>query len=263
MSEARVDQETASSTSPTTTGTGGKAQARLLFLSGRTAWDEQRYEDACTLFQESQSLNESAAALLNLGRCHEMNNDVDSARKSYRGALTWAEKETDETKSNLWRSAAFEALERLGPEETDESVEEPVITPIVAPPKEEPQPAPQAAAEKPPRRSFFRKPATPWIFMAGGAGLVLGSVATGIVSLNANSKLDKECDENRSCRPTLDATKRRAKTAAIATDVLWLSGAIFAGTGLVLRLTRSENGQPSVGVSCGSFGCGGSLSGSF
>jgi hypothetical protein len=244
-----------------------EARARDLFMSGRAAWNEQRYDEACDLFQQSQNTKESPAALLNLGRCHEMHHETDEARISYRAALGLAEQEQDETKRNLWRSAAFEALERLGPEETPEPevvaapvVTAPVVTaPVVAAPREAPPPP----ADQPRPKSFFRKPATPWVFLGSGAGLILGSIASGVVALNAENRLARECSPNDVCDPSLSGTKKRAHAMAITTDVLWISGAVLASTGVVLLLTRPKRDQPSVGLGCNGLLCGASVSGRF
>lgn len=249
-------------------------RARRLFMEGHAAWEAQRYDEACRLFQQSQTTKSSAAALLNLGRCHELDGARDRARETYRAVLAAADEQPDQQKRKVWKSAALEALERLGPEQQgSDAVLAPTATtvgPRTPAPGVNPPSEPAAASLQGPNQNsgFFQSESAPWIFLGSGGVLVLASVGTGIVALNARAKLDRECgpsgsDDKKTCDQDLSSTKDRAHNMAILTDVLWISGAVVAAAGVGLWLAQPEEGKPSVGLWCGGAGCQAAVTGQF
>lgn len=63
------------------------ALAESLFEAGRQLMEEKKYEQACPKFEESQRLDPSAGALLNLGRCYELLGRTASAWTMYKRAI--------------------------------------------------------------------------------------------------------------------------------------------------------------------------------
>jgi hypothetical protein len=112
--------------------------------------------------------------------------------------------------------------------------------------------------------------ALPWTLIGGGAALVVAGVVAGQFSSGARHDLEGECGppdpvtKRRSCPNGSGVTKRRMENYAIAADVLWVSGALLAGTGITLLLVRHER-EPEASVSLGCFdgGCGLSSAGRF
>jgi hypothetical protein len=81
----------------------------------------------------------------------------------------------------------------------------------------------------------------PWVLMGSGAGLVLTSLFTGRVSSNALGALESHCGGERDpmtgkrpCAADLADELKRVDDFALATDVLWVSGAVLAGAGVTL-----------------------------
>lgn len=96
-----------------------------------------------------------------------------------------------------------------------------------------------------------------WVIATAGAGLI---VASGVLALIAKSRVDQlesECPNNR-CMPGFEHDRDRARRVVIATDTLWMAGAVVAGAGLVLVLT-ADSDEPSeatnVGAFCDNHGC--------
>jgi hypothetical protein len=124
--------------------------------------------------------------------------------------------------------------------------------------------------EQPPRSQ-----AAPWLVTSlGGAMLVTGAV-TGIVVMNKVSRLESRCP-NDTCPAGsgLDAERDSIKRLTRVTDVLLVSGAVVASTGIVWLIlsgssTRSEDaavktaGIAPPDLGCSGNGCAFTLTGSF
>lgn len=63
------------------------AAAQSLFEAGRALMDQQRYDEACPKFEESQRIDPSAGTLLNLGRCLELRGKTASAWAAYKQTI--------------------------------------------------------------------------------------------------------------------------------------------------------------------------------
>jgi tetratricopeptide (TPR) repeat protein len=108
-----------------------------------------------------------------------------------------------------------------------------------------------------------------WVVAASGGGLIL---ASGVMALIAKSRVDDleaSCPNNR-CGAGVDLShdRDRARRVVIATDALWMTGAVVAGLGFVLLLTAdSGDDEPEnangVGAFCDGHGCAASYRRSF
>jgi hypothetical protein len=77
-----------------------------------------------------------------------------------------------------------------------------------------------------------------------------------VLALGEKSDLDARCTlgpQSNQCDPSLADTRDNAKTLALVTDVLWITGAVAATTGLVLLLVSGgDDDEPQpVQVSAG------------
>lgn len=110
----------------------------------------------------------------------------------------------------------------------------------------------------------------PWALGGTGAALLVTSVVTGQIALSAERKLENECESESNaasgvfnCDASLASTKQRGQNFALATDVLWISGALLAGAGVTLFLLGSDTSTAEVSGGCFAGGCGLSATGRF
>ena len=107
----------------------------------------------------------------------------------------------------------------------------------------------------------------PWIVVGAGGALVVASVITGVLALDARSSLTSMCSADGACPPGYESTQSSGQALAITTDVLWITGALAVGTGVVLAILDMTSGgssdQASIGGVCTGEGCLASISGRF
>jgi hypothetical protein len=99
----------------------------------------------------------------------------------------------------------------------------------------------------------------PWPYVLGGAGVVFlgAALATGLTANSRQNKLERECDSNDICPPSLQNTRDSAETLALLTDVFWITGVVAAGVGVTLFvLDGSSESSTSVQAGCFGVGCG-------
>jgi hypothetical protein len=106
-----------------------------------------------------------------------------------------------------------------------------------------------------------------WPYVAGGAGVALlgTSLITGLVASSKADRLERECDAEHQCDPSLASVADSADTLAFVTDVLWISGAVAAGVGVTLFILSDDHAEPATALQTGCFagGCGLTASGRF
>jgi hypothetical protein len=136
---------------------------------------------------------------------------------------------------------------------------------VVSPPEPASAPAPAPlsvpADEAPQQRRFG-----PWPWVVGGTGAALlgTSLVTGLLASSKASRLEEECSAKR-CAASLQDVKDSAATLALATDVLWIGGALAVGAGVTLFLLGDASAETATAVQTGCFdvGCGILASGHF
>lgn len=125
--------------------------------------------------------------------------------------------------------------------------------------------APQNA---PPPKESGPSP-VPWIVGGTGIALLGASIATGVLASKKHSKLEDNCSDDGTCPPSLKKDSDAGKRLAIATDVLWVTGAIGVGVGvtlLILQLKKKKpetRETPQTAFSCGPSGCSAVVQGTF
>jgi hypothetical protein len=125
-------------------------------------------------------------------------------------------------------------------------------------------PAPLAASTPPVEPSPERRFGF-WPYVAGGSGAALigTSVITGLMASSKAKRLEQECS-GKTCDPSLESVKNSAASLAVATDVLWISGAVILGAGVTLFvLDHRKSESAAVQAGCFGAGCGLQASGSF
>jgi tetratricopeptide (TPR) repeat protein len=126
-----------------------------------------------------------------------------------------------------------------------------------------PAPAPLSA---PVEEASGQRRFGPWPWVVGGTGAALlgASLITGLMASSKASRLEEECNAKR-CDESLQNVKDSAATLALATDVLWISGALAVGAGVTLFFLDHAGAEAATAVQTGCFdaGCGILASGRF
>jgi hypothetical protein len=130
----------------------------------------------------------------------------------------------------------------------------------------EPVPAAAPALATPPVDSSSKRTFGIWPYVAGGTGAALlgTSLVTGLMASSKAKRLESECS-GKVCDPGLEDVKNSAASLAVATDVLWISGALILGAGVTLFVLdhRSAPFETAVQAGCFDSGCGVQASGRF
>ncbi len=109
-----------------------------------------------------------------------------------------------------------------------------------------------------------RKRMMPWLVAGAGGLLIVGGVVTGIMTSGIQSDLEKKCPTKMNCPSDVTDLQNSGKTMAAVTDVLLITGAVAAVSGVVWwavkyrgKPTQVEQPveQPPVALGCGKQGC--------
>jgi Tfp pilus assembly protein PilF len=135
----------------------------------------------------------------------------------------------------------------LPPLEPERVAPEPVSTP-----------EPVLATLAPDAPSESRFGVWPWVVGGTGAALLGTSLVTGLMASSKASQLEEECGSDGRCDPSLESVRDDAKSLALTTDVLWISGAVFLGAGVTLFILDQQSSPDATALEAGCFdsGCG-------
>jgi hypothetical protein len=103
----------------------------------------------------------------------------------------------------------------------------------------------------------------PWVLGGSGVALLGASLITGLSANSKENRLEDECsgagaDGKRECDPSLEGVRDSAKTLALVTDVLWITGVVAAGVGVTLFVIDDGGTESGTALQTGCFdaGCG-------
>jgi hypothetical protein len=119
-----------------------------------------------------------------------------------------------------------------------------VPTPAVA---TAPAPAP-ASASADGHDSGLSIPLGPAIVAGAGAALLIVSAVTGSLALSAQSDLEDACPQKNACAAGNQDTADKADSLALATDVLWVTGAVAVAGGVTWWLLGKHHDDTQVGA---------------
>jgi hypothetical protein len=104
----------------------------------------------------------------------------------------------------------------------------------------------------------------PWAVGGAGAALLGTSLITGLMASSKAGRLEDECPGRVCVDPDLVSVRDSASTLALATDVLWITGAVALGVGATLLVIDGAGaGSAEVSAGCFDAGCGLRASGRF
>jgi tetratricopeptide (TPR) repeat protein len=235
-------------------------QARAHFRVGRQRYEEGRFAEAARDFQEAYNLSRRAALLYNVYVAWRDAGDKPMAAEALRQYLAGMPPELPERASLEARLRSLdeeiaqnESLQAQANEARARADEE----------RRQREAAEARAREEEARRRQAERgdPTFGWILTASGGALLVGSAITGILALGRVGELEDNCPGDR-CRAgfDLEGERRSARNMVRITDILWISGAAIAATGLVLVMLsggddEEEAAAPAAGAMCGPDGC--------
>lgn len=259
-------------------GLSGDEEARMRFELGRRYYDTGRFAEAAREFAEAHRLSGRAELLYNLFLAYRDAGDDANAAATLRAYLPSLE----QGERRLQLEARLRVLEQriasgtggadtigtgeAAPENRPNERDGSSRDPEVAPERSAVNTGATGASDAD-GRSGGGLGAVPWVVLGVGGALVVASVITGALALDARASLGNLCAADRSCPPGYESMQSSGQTLAITTDVLWITGGLAVGTGVVLAVLDATSGgsarRASIGGVCTGEGCLASVSGRF
>ena len=245
-------------------------RARAHFKAGTSLYESGRFPEAAEEWEQAFQLSQRAALLYNIYVAHRDASNLPKAIDALTRYLATNDADASQRLNLEARLRAMQTAQAATEEQKKASEANAVAAPApeAAPPASAPPPS-AAAAPEPSRSSVL-----PLTLVVAGGVLVAGSLVTGLLTEHQVSNIETKCP-NDQCPASYDlaSDKSSARTLATLTDVLWISGAVVAGVGLVLWLTggddasetqtASSSAHLSPSLICASTGCAGTLAGKF
>lgn len=170
-------------------------RSRKLFDEARALAEQNRWADACPLFEAAHTTNATGGTALQLARCYEMTQKPDKAAALYQWIVERRATQP-ESRVAIAETRLRELSQNASAPAKPESPPEPAPAPTPAPPLVTAQPGPTSvpqASERPNRVPAYVS------LGVGGAGLVVGSIFGGLALSQASRDLkDGKPDEQAS-----------------------------------------------------------------
>ncbi len=257
-------------------------RARTHFESGRSYYEQARYDDAAREFQEAFQLSGRPALLLNLSQAYERALLFDQAIAELQHYLQLVTNSPDRKtlEERIQRlqelRARVQAQPQAAPNQPAQGVAPygqpaaplgPYIPPGAAAPNAQPaQPGyaaqnapyvqppqqPAAAASAPEgHKSHLAVPG--WILVGTGGAALVGSLVTGIMAHGKYSTLSDECKGGVCTALNAQSDIDSGKTLSVVSTVLMLVGVVAGGIGTALLVVdagknRAETAPPTAAV---------------
>jgi len=210
------------------------SEARKRFELGRSFYEAGRFQAAAEEFGEAYRLSGRPQLLYNLYVANRDAGRWQQATDSLRGYL----EKVPDAPDRITLNARLEALEAQNEVRKKEQAE---------------ADAARKRNKLPLTRQETVHSKVPWILAGAGGALVLGSVITGLIARDKDSELDVTCaNGGKVCPDWQRSDANKAYALAIATDIMWVTGAVAAVTGFVLWKTGKLDTKREVPVA--SFG---------
>lgn len=222
------------------------SEARALFMAGRSAFDEGRYETALSYFQTSYEQSQHPALLYNVAQCYDRLRRDEEAIAAFEHYLA---KEPDSANRQPVE-ARVRALREIVA-----SRERAALTGQAAP-EAPPATLPLApdVTEAPPAGDSGTKADLAWLrgpMLTMGGGVVLAMTGGGLMMLASTNNEDVEHALIRSSYRNAQETADAANRQSIAGQVVIGVGAAVVAAGLtwcVLRLREKRSGELKVSL---------------
>jgi tetratricopeptide (TPR) repeat protein len=220
------------------------------FRLGTRLYREGDFAGAAREFEESYRLSERPELLYNLYLAYRDASEIRPAADALRRYLEAVPDaaERPQLEARLARMDAEIAAREAELAEAARRAED------AAEPREQTAPpdTPTPARRNPMRGVSFG-------LVGGGGAMLAGALATGLAARGVHADLERACGAGP-CDPARAGDADRGRALAVATDVLWVTGAVAASAGLALLFTvgRAEDDGPDMQATarCDGTGCG-------
>jgi tetratricopeptide (TPR) repeat protein len=228
-------------------------RARVHFESGRLHYEAGRFARAAEEFEQAYELSDKADLLYNLFLAHRDAGQLEQAIDALEQYLQDVPDPPNRSKLEA-RLATMRAQLESGRAEDG------------APPADA-APADVTLDGEKLDDETSGLPVGPIATLGAGGALLVGALITGIMAKGAESDLDDACPGRVDCDPADASIRDRMNRLGVATDVLWITGAVAAAGGLIWLLVsgRSDEApeEPALSFGCGPGACGVAYRGAF
>jgi tetratricopeptide (TPR) repeat protein len=202
-------------------------EARKLFFQGDRLYEEGKYEEAVAAFEKAYELSHRPELLFNLANAYERLGQYEEALRSLRDFEPSAP-EADRAKI----AERIKTLEARAEEQRKrESERSGTAAPTTA----------AATAPSAPAEPESKAPILAYTLMGGGVVALGVGTVFGVMALGTKSDAENQCARNGVCPASAQKSIDDAKSQALIADIAFAVGAVAAGTGLVLYLTRDTS----------------------
>ena len=219
------------------------ALAAQYFGVAQSAFNSGEFERALGAFRESYALSQRPLLLYNIALCYHRLLQLEEALEYYRRYLVEMPDPPQASAVRAQIEIIEDSLASRGNDTSGEGGAQSDGPQVVAP------------GEGSTADSGSGADWVPWALVGVGGAALVASVITGVAALGEQSTLDGMCDAG-GCDPGFEDAQDRGRALSIATDVLWVSGAVLAAAGLVWGLIQLGSGDDvQVAAGCTSDGC--------
>jgi tetratricopeptide (TPR) repeat protein len=202
-------------------------EARKLFYQGDRLYEEGKYEEAVAAFEKAYALSHRPELLFNLANAYERLGQYEEALRALRDFAPSAPESDRDKIAERIKTLEARAEDRRKRESEKAAAAAPA-TPAAAPP-----PPPAEPESKPPILAYT---------LMGGGVVALGiGTVFGVMALGSKSDAEDQCAKGGVCPASAQKSIDDAKGQALIADIAFAVGAVAAGTGLVLFLTRDTS----------------------
>jgi tetratricopeptide (TPR) repeat protein len=237
-------------------------RAKAHFRVGQSLYDSGRFADAGAEWQQAYDLSQRVELLYNVYIAYRDASDLPHAIEALDRYLATAQIAPD-LRVNL-EARARAMRESEAKRAADEQAALQAASSEPAAPEAEPAPITnEPAVARVDAEGASR--VAPYLLVAVGGSMLVGSLLTGIMASSAAGEIEDACPMDQ-CPASFDLESQRsnAKTLALVTDVLWIGGALAAGTGAVWLLVAGNSEQaPPATAACSHEGCYAAYNGTF
>jgi tetratricopeptide (TPR) repeat protein len=218
-------------------------QARALFEQGSLAYEEGRYEEAISAFEQAYGLSARPLLLYNIANAQERLGLLSEALDNIRYYREDAPADEIAVLDRRIRGLEDRVARQQREDDRRRADQEQIA-----------RTAAEAAAAAAVRGGGGRGPDEPpapvlgWTLTIGGGALAAAGVVFGVLALGARSDAEALCStvgERTLCPQAADAALSRDSAFSILADVGVIAGAALAGLGLYLVITHDPETPPA------------------